>query len=201
MHIRSLKDRRQFDDPLGEAEDLGISSAQWPIFGMMWDSAEILAQHMEHHIIKDKRILEVGCGLGLASLVLQSRSADITATDYHPETENFLIENSHLNKLKDIPFIRCDWSGTDDALGTFDLIIGSDVLYERPHASMLANFINRHANPSCTILLIDPGRGNHSHFSKHMAEFGYTLNASRFCKPDYTGDYKGVLLNYMRSLS
>ncbi len=31
-------------------------------------------------IPKDSRILEVGCGLGLASLVLTQRSADVTAT-------------------------------------------------------------------------------------------------------------------------
>ena len=44
----------------------------------------------------DKRILEVGCGLGLASLVLNERSADISATDYHPEVETFLKINTEL---------------------------------------------------------------------------------------------------------
>jgi hypothetical protein len=34
--IRSLLDRQQFDDPLGEAERLGISSATWPLFGLPW---------------------------------------------------------------------------------------------------------------------------------------------------------------------
>ena len=42
-------------------------------------------------ILKIKRILEVGCGIGLSSLILNRLNADITATDYHPEAEKFLI--------------------------------------------------------------------------------------------------------------
>ena len=34
--IRSLLDRQQFADPLGDAERLGISSATWPLFGRLW---------------------------------------------------------------------------------------------------------------------------------------------------------------------
>jgi hypothetical protein len=36
--IRSLLDRQQFDDADGAAEALGISSAAWPLFGLLWPS-------------------------------------------------------------------------------------------------------------------------------------------------------------------
>ncbi len=49
--------------------------------------------------IAGKRILEVGCGIGLCSLVLQQRGADITASDYHPVAEKFLRHNTDLNGL------------------------------------------------------------------------------------------------------
>ena len=55
--------------------------------------------------ITGKRILEVGCGIGLASLLLNNRLADVISTDYHPETESFLVENTKLNYGKTIPFI------------------------------------------------------------------------------------------------
>lgn len=195
VHIRSLKDRNQFDDPRGEAARLGISSAQWPLFGMMWASAIILARQVEHMDVQGLRILEVGCGLGLASLVLQQRAADITASDYHPEVEAYLSVNSDLNTLEHIPFERCDWSSSDDELGTFDLIIGSDVLYERQHAEILAPFIDHHAGPACAVLLVDPGRGHHSHFSKAMLARGYTFTLSRLMEADYSG----VVLQYART--
>ncbi|MDE8603082.1 hypothetical protein M3I01_009105 [Marinomonas sp. RSW2] len=51
---------------------------------------------MFKHEVKGLKILEVGCGIELASLVLNHRLADITATDYHPEAGNFLNENTLL---------------------------------------------------------------------------------------------------------
>ena len=57
LHIKSLRDANQFSDDLGEAENLGISSAQWPFFGVIWASSEVLAHEMEHYEIEGKRIL------------------------------------------------------------------------------------------------------------------------------------------------
>jgi ETFB lysine methyltransferase len=90
----------------GVAENLGISTAMWPLFGIVWASSEVLAHHMFDYKIKGKRILEVGCGIALSSLMLNHRLADITATDYHPEVGPFLLKNILLNEGKPIPFVR-----------------------------------------------------------------------------------------------
>ncbi|WP_024955767.1 class I SAM-dependent methyltransferase [Sulfurospirillum arcachonense] len=174
IHTCILRDNQQYEDIDNEAEDLGISSASWPLFGQIWPSSKVLASLMSDFDIKNKRILEVGCGIGLASLVLNHRLADITATDYHPQVQKFLNRNSLLNNDEDIPFERTGWSDNDDTLGKFDLIIGSDLLYERDHAHMLSEFINAHANKNCEIIIIDPGRGNQGKFTKMMIELGYT---------------------------
>src|SRR3954467_11935213 len=84
LRIRALRDRQQFSDPDGAAERAGISSASWPMFGVLWPSGVALAEEMADFPIDVKRILEVGCGIGLASLVLKRRGADITACDHHP---------------------------------------------------------------------------------------------------------------------
>ena len=44
--IRSLADRQQFHDPQGHAERIGISSASWPLFGLVWPSGVALAQRL-----------------------------------------------------------------------------------------------------------------------------------------------------------
>lgn len=176
IHVRTLRDRQQFSDPKGEALQLGISSATWPIFGIIWESGTHLAYLMEDYPIEGKRILEVGCGIGLASLVLNRRGADITATDYHPEVETFLEENTLLNKDPEISFVRTAWADeASKALGLFDLIIGSDLLYEDDHANILASFINQHSQNQCEVLIIDPVRGYTGHFTKHMTNFGFSL--------------------------
>ena len=176
IHIKTLRDNQQFSDPDGEAAKLGISSALWPIFGIIWESGEYLAHLMEDYPIEGKRILEVGCGIGLASIVLNHRGADITATDYHPEVESFLKENTLINKDPDISFIRTAWAdGVCKSLGLFDLIIGSDLLYQEEHAELLASFVNHHSRSRCMVMIVDPGRGHFAKFVRYMTDFGFNV--------------------------
>ncbi len=199
IHLRSLRDNQEFSDDLGVAEKLGISSASWPLFGVIWASGQVLAHEMFDFDIRGKRILEVGCGLALASHLLNKRHANITATDYHPEVENFLIENVKLNQTDTIPFVRTGWADVKTHLGLFDVIIGSDVLYEVEHIELLANFLQQHAAPHCEIILVDPGRGNHARFSKKMVQLGF-LHTQK--KPDTHAylekPFVGQVLHYVR---
>lgn len=82
LKIRSLSDHQQYADVQGQAGRAGISSAQWGLFGQIWPAGRVLAQAMCVFDIRGKRILELGCGLALASLVLARRGADITASDH-----------------------------------------------------------------------------------------------------------------------
>lgn len=200
IHIRMLRDKLQFQDNYGVAEKLGISSAAWQISGIIWPSGKVLAHMMLNYHIAGKRVLEVGCGIGLASLVLNNRSADITATDHHPETEGFLIYNADLNGGKAIPFVRTGWANlTDDRLGTFDLIIGSDLLYESEHVDLLSAFINQHGRRRCDVVIVDPGRGFHAKFTKKMQSLGYSHIQK---KPENTKylhkKFKGWIMTYSR---
>jgi predicted nicotinamide N-methyase len=199
IHVRTLRDLSQYADVDGAAEKLDISSALWPLFGVIWPSGEVLARFMLDYDVEGKRILEVGCGIALASLVLNQRSADITATDYHPAVQDFLSENIRINQQKNIPFVRTDWVDKESGLDQFDLIIGSDLLYNRSHVSVLSEFINRHAKPQCEVILVDPGRGHHANFSKTMTALGYTHSQQKPVDTSYlTEPFKGQILRYRR---
>ena len=200
IHVRTLRDKQQYSDDDNIAEKKGITSANWPIFGVIWDSGKVLAHLMYKYDTKGLRILEVGCGIGLASLVLNHRSMDITATDYHPQAENFLQKNVKLNGGNEIPFVCTGWGDSDSGLGKFDLIIGSDLLYERSHAMLLAGFIEEHAAQTCDIILVDPGRGHHAKFSKKMVSLGYSHSQQKTQKADYLPEnYLGQVLHYHRA--
>jgi len=199
IHVRTLRDRQQFADVDGVAEKLGISSALWPLFGVIWASGELLAHLMFEYEIKGRRVLEVGCGMALASLVLNHRLADITATDYHPEVGPFLLANVKLNHGKKIPFFRTGWGDAVNGLGEFDLVIGSDLLYERGHVELLAGFIQQHARPHCEVVMVDPGRGHHACFSKKMISLGYSHSQSKPEPADYLPQpFHGRVLRYLR---
>ena len=199
IHLCTLRDRQQFHDPDGIAERLGISSTAWPIFGIVWSSGLALATFMDGYDTGTKRILEVGCGIALPSLLLNSKSADITATDCHPEAAVFLARNTAINNGAAITFERTGWADNNDQLGFFDLIIGSDLLYEDEHIELLANFINAHANPACEVIVVDPGRGRKTKLINAMTLFGYTYAYQPL--PHAAGsepDFKGHILKFTR---
>ncbi len=211
LTIRSLLDRQQYADPSGDAEKLGISSATWPLFGLLWPSGAHLAAHLAARpVTASERILEIGCGLGLASLVGHRRGADVTASDCHPLAGSFLAENLRLNALAPMKYRHGHWSasalqrqqaldaGLPALRGRFDLIIGSDVLYERDEAGTLAGFIGRHAAPGAQVWIVDPDRGNRPAFNRHMTAQGFVLQEERLDQAVALGfaAYKGRLLTY-----
>ena len=199
LEIRSLLDRQQYSDPLGEAEAAGISPATWPLFGQVWPSAQKLADLMQIWDFGTRRVLEIGCGLALASLVIQRRHGDITASDCHPLTESFLFANSELNALASLKYATGNWGRDNPGLGEFDLIIGSDILYERNHPKELAAFIALHAAGNAEVLIIDPNRSNRSAFHREMAAAGFSLTESTINAPLSDGRaYAGRLLHYTR---
>lgn len=197
--IRSLLNNRQFADDDGAAAAAGITSSNWPLFGQVWPSARILAEAMQTHDIAGKRVLEIGCGLALASLVIHRRRGNITASDRHPLAQEFLEQNLYLNNLPDLAYETGNWGRDNPALGKFDLIIASDVLYERDDAGDLANFIQRHANPASSVIIVDPDRGNRNPFCRRMERNGYVHTLLRADDSQTTGEpFKGHFLNFSR---
>jgi 2-polyprenyl-3-methyl-5-hydroxy-6-metoxy-1,4-benzoquinol methylase len=197
--IRALSDLQQVADPKGYASIAGISSSNWSLFGQVWPAGCVLAQTMSSFEVAGKRILELGCGLGLASLVLNRRKADITASDHHPLAEEFLAYNAALNGLQVPAYLDLAWSVPQPTLGRFDLIIASDVLYERGHAEQLSGLMKRHAKPESEVLITDPGRGNSGAFTSAMRLLGYGVDEVRSAFNDLDlPPYRGRLLSYRR---
>lgn len=200
FRIRALLNRQQFSDPEGCAERAGVSPASWPLFGVVWPAGLALAEEMSRFPVAGKHILELGCGIALSSLVLARRGADITACDHHPLAEAFLQHNTRLNDLPALPFRTAPWLGPNPLLGRYDLIIGSDLLYERDHAELLAGFIGLHAKPAAQVLIADPGRGYISPFSLLMAAQGYLRSAQALPMAQSIGmpASRGQLFSYLR---
>ena len=199
IHLRTLRDLNQYSDDQGKAAQADISQASWPFFGVVWASSRVLAHRMLRSDIEGRRILEIGCGIGLTSLMLQYRNADISATDRHPEVEGFLEFNARLNDLSPIPYFECDWRDIGDELGTFDLILGSDLVYEPGHAEMLSGFIDRHARTQCDVVIVGPGRREQARFNRCMIELGYRHWHEAPEETKYLGEsFRGKIQCYQR---
>lgn len=202
IHIRSLRDIQQYQDDDNKALDAGINDTLWSISGVLWPASFVLATIMERRELKQLKILEVGCGLALASIVLKVRGADITATDNNPVVQDFLAENSRINQCSEISFKQADWK---DEVATsnerYDLIIGSDILYEREHPHDLCRFINMKAKENCEVIIVDPKRGNKNKFTKIMHEnnFIYSQDDEVYLERFHM-NFKGTVNYYKRSV-
>jgi predicted nicotinamide N-methyase len=154
---------------------------------------------MYRFTVEGKRVLELGCGIGLASLVLKRRGADVVASDSHPLAASFLEYNTTLNTLPTVDYRHLSWDAPDPSIGHFDVIIASDVLYEPAQARLLAQIVKRHAYPAAEVLITDPGRDHSQHFSQLLAEQHFELTEERCPMDDRdTPPYRGNLLHYRR---
>ena len=100
------------------------------------------------------RVLELGAGTGLLSIVASKflPSAEIIATDYHPDVLANLCSNVSTNTSgQDQPPISVhalDWSDppTDDPFleGSFDMVLAADVIYHKDHAQWIKSCVQRY---------------------------------------------------------
>ncbi|HRK02150.1 MAG TPA: methyltransferase domain-containing protein [Oligoflexia bacterium] len=145
-----------------------------PYFGVVWPAARALGEHVARmgSWLKDQRILEVGCGLAIPSLVAAKLGARVTASDFHPEVPVFLARNQRHNELT-FPYLHLDWRASQNNLGKFDFVIGSDVLYENSHPKDVARTLSSYCEKKGHIILADPGRSYLQAFLDELQGFGF----------------------------
>jgi predicted nicotinamide N-methyase len=97
-----------------------------PYWAELWPAASALAAALPD--VRGLRVVELGCGLGLPSLVAAARGADVTATDWAEDAVALLARNADANGLTVRAEVR-DWRVPWEE--RFDLALAADVLYER----------------------------------------------------------------------
>jgi len=147
-----------------------------PYFGVVWPAARALANELARRgpELAGKDVLELGCGLALPALVAAGLGARVTATDLHPDVPAFLARNLALNGLAPyaIEYREHDWRAAP--LGrTFELVVGSDILYEAGHPAPVARALAAHVAPRGEILLADPARAYLQACLDELARLGF----------------------------
>lgn len=196
--IDSLKDNNQFDANDGAAA-LGINAATWPLFGQVWPTSLAMAMNIYKLELVGKRVLEIGCGIGLCSIVLHQMGIDITASDYHPRVREFLERNVLGNGLPPIKYQTGNWDEENPGLGKFDVMIGSDILYQPDHARLVSRFIDRHSSDDVQVVIGDPNRANRAKFTNRMIDLGYQHQFEKLDQQLQDGNrFKGRISHYRR---
>src|SRR3954465_12558025 len=127
-----------------------------PYWAELWPSGVALAQAIGGRALKGARVVELGCGLGLPSLAAALAGGRVLATDWSPAAIELLAANGERNRAR-LERAVISWAAPDAVLerAPFDLVLASDVLYERRNLPVLAELLPRLGREG---LLADPRR-------------------------------------------
>jgi predicted nicotinamide N-methyase len=103
-----------------------------PYWAELWPASIALAAALPD--LAGLRVVELGCGLGVPSLVAAARGAEVTATDWAHDAIDLLRENAARNGLELHAELR-DWR--EPWAERFDLALAADVLYEQRNVEPL----------------------------------------------------------------
>ena len=154
-----------------------------PYWADVWESAIVLAEDLAAMDGAGKNLLELGCGLGLPSLVAARAGFTVTATDYEETALEGVRYNAERNRIGGLRTLVLDWRNLPDDLGTFDLVVAADVLYETHHPAVLAATILRTLAPSGLGLIADPCRAKAAGFAPAARAAGMAVSKTRARRP------------------
>ncbi len=136
-----------------------------PYWAISWPSGVALADValMNPRRFAGKRVLELGCGLGVTAAAILDAGAELIATDYGAEA----LLLCRLNALQNVgrqPFtLRINWREPGPPLfelasPAFPEIFAADVLYESRDIQPLLSLAERLLAPDGTLWLAEPRR-------------------------------------------
>jgi predicted nicotinamide N-methyase len=150
-------------DPESLVDETAFADDEYlPYWAERWPSGIALAEHVASLELAGRRVLELGCGLGLPSLVAAREAAEVVATDWARDAIALLARNAVRNGTE-VTAVTADWREPERfvALGPFALVLAADVLYEERNAEPILALLERLGAPAA---IADPGRRHASAF-------------------------------------
>ena len=156
-------------------EDAFADDEFLPYWAERWPSGIALAEHVSARgDVRGMRVLELGCGLGLPSLVAARLGADVVATDWSPDAVDLLARNAARNGVR-LDAVTADWRDFDGvaSLRPFDLVLAADVLNEERNATPILALLELLGAPAT---IADPGRRHAAAFLDGARRDGWTVD-------------------------
>ena len=149
-----------------------VMDERLPYWADLWPSARVLAGALLAMPGEGRTLLEMGCGLGLDTTAAMAAGFTVTATDYYEDAIHMARSNAARN-LGHEPAVRMvNWRAWPEDLGTFDVVIAADVLYEKEYASLVGACLAKALAPQGEAIVADPGRLALPAFLEHLPDVG-----------------------------
>ena len=142
----------------------------FPLWAKIWEPSVILADYLASMPVNPKkRFLEIGSGLGLVGIVASSFGHKVTMTEYNHDALNFAKANAHINNCSNLEIMELDWN-RPELEGTFDRIIGSEVIYMEKSFYPILRLFRTYLKEDGEILLAERPRRSSIEFFRQMSE-------------------------------
>jgi predicted nicotinamide N-methyase len=152
-----------------------VMDERLPYWADLWPSAHKLAATIQQEAGRGRTLLELGCGLGLATIAAVEAGFAVTATDYYEDALHVTRLNAW-RALGQEPTTRLvNWRQWPDDIGRFDVVMAADVIYEKEYALLVAETLAKALTPNGTAFVADPGRLALPVFRERLTEVGLTI--------------------------
>lgn len=153
----------EFDSLLDQAAN--DPEQNLPYWAEIWPSGLALADLIEQSPTawRGRRVIELGCGLGLSAIAALSAGALLTVVDYAQAALDLCLLNCGANANGEPAAVAMNWRNAGDVTalaraGPYDVVLAADVVYERRDIDPLLNLIPRLLAREGVIWLVEPGR-------------------------------------------
>jgi len=155
------------------------SPVEPPYWAHLWSGAVELARYIDGGVsCAERRVLDLGCGLGLVGIVASLLGGEVTFLDRDPDALVYAERAAARNGCRGVRFRQADFT-CDDLGSTFDLVLGAEILYDPASWTGLTTFIAKHLAPAGHAILADAHRTSTEGFYVALGELGYTWSLDR----------------------
>lgn len=180
-------------DDLIREEDF-VKDERLPYWADIWPSSTILARHFIELSESGRerspgRGLELGCGVGLVTTAAMIAGYNMIASDYYTDALAFTRANAFRNTGRSPSAPMIDWRHFPKHVRDLDLILASDVLYEKEYARLLPGIFKRSLKRGGMAIVADPGRIGVPDFLEECADVGLVVR-SKITHPFESGEIK-----------
>ncbi len=182
---------RLFDQILGLSPDHpAIQDEQIPYWTDLWPSSIGLSAFLleRPEILKNRSVVEIGSGMGLCGMIASQLGAKVVLTDYLKEASEAAAILWSLNGLDPPEFKVMDIRNPDPCLAS-DIILASDVIYEKRMHDPLINTFQKLSHEDSIILMSEPQRKYSAPFFDLLASSGYKWERSEYNIIQYGRSY------------
>ncbi len=153
-------------------EEFDRADGRMPYWAVLWPSAHALADAVfEGPGLAARRVLDLGCGLGLVGLAALHRGAHVTFLDWEESAVLAARASAAAHGFTCHEGVVADWR-SPPPLAPFDLVLAADVLYEARNGPAVARFLAAHLGKRGEAWIADPER-------LHAKDFPADLDAAK----------------------